>query len=140
MPFKKIMGQNFRVFVNGKAVDEATNCSVTISGNMEDASTKDSENGFSEEQMTSKSWQVQVESVDASVEKLKTVLRMIRYSESVSVGFDETTTEKGQKNQKAANASFSRAGYALLSDLTITANNRQTISVSEQYTGTGALS
>ena len=31
------MGQNFRAFVGGAAVTEATNCQVTIQGNVEDA-------------------------------------------------------------------------------------------------------
>lgn len=133
------MGQNFRVFVGGKAVDEATSCSVTISGNMEDVTTKDSENSFTEEQMTSKSWQAQVDSVDASVAKLKTLLRRIKDGNTLDVGFDQTSTAAGYNNQKAENALFSRSGKALLTDLSIQANNRQTISVSEQYTGTGAL-
>lgn len=139
MAFKKIMGQNFRVFVGNKAVNEAVSCSVTISGNMEDASTKDSENSFTEEQMTSKSWQVQVDSVDSSVEKIKTLLKRIKDGNPVSVGFDQTTKEAGTYNRKAANAKFARSGQAIMTDLSIQANNRTTISVSEQYLGTGAL-
>lgn len=136
---KKIMGQNFRVFVEGEAVPEATNCSVTISGNMEENTTKDSENSFTQEQMTSKSWQVQVDSVDATVQKLKKLLKRIKAGESLNVGFDQTTNTPGTKNRNAANANFARSGYALLTDLSIQANNRQTITVSEQYLGTGKL-
>lgn len=139
MALKKIMGQNFRVFVGGKVVEEETSSSVEINGNFEDSSTKNSENSFSEEQMTSKSWNAQVESVDASVAKLKTLLRIAKEGTPLDVGFDQTSTETGYNNQKAENAQFARSGKALLTDLSIQANNRQTISVSEQYTGTGAL-
>ena len=139
MALKKIMGQNFRAFVGGSVVTEATSCSVTISGNMEDASTKDSEHNFSQEQMVSKSWQVQVDSVEATAERLKTLLSRIKASADIAVSFDQTDTAAGTKNSKPMNAAFSRSGRAFLTDLSIQATNRTTISVSEQYTGNGAL-
>ena len=139
MALKKIMGQNFRVFVDGKAVDEAISCSVSISGNMEDNTTKDSENSFTQEQMTSKSWQVQVDHVDSDVNTLRRLLRTIINSGNLTVGFDQTTGTKGTKNQTAANAGFARSGKALMTDISIQANNRQTISTSCQYTGNGPL-
>ena len=58
MALTKLMGQNFRAFVGGtaaaNAVVEETNCSVQIQGNMEDASTKDTENAWTTESMSSK--------------------------------------------------------------------------------------
>lgn len=136
MALKKIMGQNFRVFVDGLAVEEETNCSVSINGNMEDSSTKNSENNFSEEQMTSKSWQVQVDHVDSDEGTLRRLLRLAKSLTDAQVSFDHTT---GPNNKTAANAGFSRSGKALLTDLSIQANNRQTISISCQYTGNGPL-
>lgn len=135
----KINGQNFRTFVGGAAVPEAVSCSVTIQGAMEDATTKDSENKFTQEQMVGKSWQVQVDSVDASVAKLKTLLNRIKAGEPVSVGFDQTSEASGGQNRSAMNAPFARSGQALLADISISASNRSTINVSEQYIGTGAL-
>ena len=48
MALVKLLGQNFRAFVGGLAaayaVVEETNMSAQISGNMEDATTKDTEN------------------------------------------------------------------------------------------------
>ena len=41
----KIKGQNFRFLQNG-AIPEATNCSITMQGNTEDTSTKDTEGMF----------------------------------------------------------------------------------------------
>lgn len=139
MALKKIMGQNFRVFAGGAAVDEAMSCSVSISGNMEENTTKDSENSFTQEQMTSKSWQVKVDHVNSEANTLRGLLRMIANGTNATVGFDQTTDAKGTKNQTAANAGFARSGKALLTDLTIQANNRQTISVSCQYNGNGPL-
>lgn len=140
MALSKIKGQNFRVFVDDDAVPEAVNCSVQITGNMEDNSTKDTESDYTSEQMVSKSWQVQVDSYDADAASLKALFTAFNAGQAISVGFDQTETTAGTYNREAANADFARSGQALLTDLSIQANNRATISVSTTYQGTGALS
>lgn len=140
MSLTKIKGQNFRVFEEQSAVVEAQSCQVTITGNMEDATTKDSEGGFMQEQMTEKSWQVQVDHVDASAARIKALLTRMKAMANVAVGFDQTTTTAGTQNRTKANAPFARQGNALLTDLSIQANDRTTITITEQYTGNGALS
>jgi predicted secreted protein len=136
MALTKIMGQNFRVFVGGSAVPEATNCQVTIQGNLEDATTKDSTGGWNEEQMTSKQWSVQVDDVDASLATLRALITRFNSDSKTSVGWDQTA---GAQNREAQTASFARSGQAILNDLSINANNRTTIQVSCQYQGSGAL-
>lgn len=138
MAVKKIMGQNFRAFVGSTpaAVPEATNCQVTISGNMEDSSTKDSENSWTEEQMVSKQWSVSVDDVDASLASLRALITRFNSDDKVTVGWDQTD---GAQNRVAQNADFARSGSAILNDLSISANNRTTISVTCQYQGSGAL-
>lgn len=139
MAVKKIMGQNFRAFVGSTpaAVPEATNCQVTISGNMEDSSTKDSENSWTEEQMVSKQWSVSVDDVDASLASLRALITRFNSDDKVTVGWDQTD---GAQNRVAQNADFARSGSAIMNDLSISANNRTTISVTCQYQGSGALS
>ena len=139
MAVKKIMGQNFRAFVGSTpaAVPEATNCQVTISGNMEDSSTKDSENSWTEEQMVSKQWSVSVDDVDASLASLRALITRFNSDDKATVGWDQTD---GAQNRVAQNAGFARSGSAILNDLSISANNRTTISVTCQYQGSGALS
>ena len=137
MAVKKLMGQNFRAFVGGSAVPEATNCQVTISGNMEDSSTKDSVSGWTEEQMVSKQWSVSVDDVDASLATLRALITRFNSDSKVSVGWDETG---GEQNRVAQTAAFARSGQANLTDLSIQANNRSNISVTCQYQGSGALS
>lgn len=136
MALTKIMGQNFRVFVAGAAVPEATNCSITLQGNMDDASTKDSTGGWSEEEMTSKQWSVQVDNVDASLASLRALITRFNSDSKTTVGWDQTA---GAQNREAQNADFARSGQAILNDLTIQADNRTTIQVSCQYQGSGAL-
>jgi hypothetical protein len=43
-----IKGQNLRVLIGGKCVAFATSCTVHVSLNLEDSSTKDSTNNFTE--------------------------------------------------------------------------------------------
>ena len=139
MALQKIKGQNFRVFVNSAAVAGATNCSIQLNGNMEDNSTKDTESDYTSESMTSKSWQAQVDSYDATVASIKALLTRFNAGTAVSVGFDQTETTAGTQNRTAANADFARSGQALLTDLSIQANNRATVTISTTYQGTGAL-
>ena len=130
------MGQNFRAFVGGAAVTEATNCQVTIQGNVEDGSTKDSVSGYNEETMTSKQWSVQVDNVDASLANLRALISRFNSDAKTTVGWDQTS---GAQNRVAQHAAFARSGSAILNDLSIQAGNRQTIQVSCQYQGSGAL-
>lgn len=140
----KIKGQNLRLFVGGNAaanaVPEETNVSVTITGNTEDNSTKDSEGMFTQETVVSKSWQAQADSYDAEPDSLKNLVNTFKAAQPVQVGFDQTTGAANSKNRVPANASFKRSGQALMNDLTFTFNDRATVSVAMQFQGTGPLS
>ena len=103
MALQKIKGQNFRVFVGSAAVNEAVNCSIQLNGNMEDNSTKDTESDYSAESMTSKSWQVQVDSYDATAASIKALLTRFNAGAAVTVGFDQTEATPGSENRTAAN-------------------------------------
>lgn len=135
----KLMGQNFRAFAGSTpaAVAEATNCQVTISGNMEESSTKDSESSWTEEQMVSKQWSVSVDDVDATLASLRALITQFNSDTKITVGWDQTA---GEQNRVAQNADFARSGSAILNDLSIQANNRSTILTTCQYLGSGALS
>ena len=146
MAVKRLKGQNFRAFLSPddpgdmSPFAEETNLQVTISGNMEDATTKDSEGGWAQEQMTSKQWSMQVDHVDASVDSLRALINIFNATEASAVGWDETTTTAGEENRTPANNAIARSGWAWLNDLTIVANNRQTIKTTAQFQGSGALS
>ena len=144
MAIRRLKGQNFRAFSgatssNMSAVPEETNVSVTISGNMEDSTTKDTEGGWTEEQMVSKQWSVQVDHVDASVASLRALLNMFISDSKQYVGWDQTTTTAGEQNRTPARNEIARSGQAILSDVSIQANNRQTIQTTVQFQGSGAL-
>lgn len=137
MALTKLKGQNFRVFVGGAAVAEATSCQVSISGNMEDARTKDTEGSYNSEQMVSRGWTAQVDSLQATAAELKALITQFNSDSTVTVGWDQTA---GSQNRVAQNASFARSGSAHLVNLTLNAPNRANVTVSAQYQGNGALS
>lgn len=139
MSLTKLKGQNFRVFVGDDAIPEASSCQVSITGNMEDAKTKDSEGSFGMEQMTSRSWSVQVDSYESKADQLLALLNQFVSDDKVNVGWDETQTTPGSMNRTPNNAAFARSGKAIITDFTIQANNRTNILVSRQYMGSGAL-
>lgn len=139
MALNKLKGQNFRAFVGGNAVPEASSCQVSITGNMEDARSKDSEGSFGQEQMSSRSWSVQVDSYEATAASLIAVIQQFVSDEKVTVGWDETKILAGSQNRTPNNAAFARSGQAILNDFTIQANNRTNIQVTRQYMGAGAL-
>ena len=130
------MGQNFRVFVGSAAVPEATSCQITLQGNAESMSTKDVVGSYAVDQVTSKQWNVQVDSVDASLANLRALITRFNSDSKVTVGWDQTA---GAQNRVAQNAAFARSGQAILNDLSISAQNRATITISCQYQGSGAL-
>ena len=106
---------------------------------MEDSTTKDTEGGWTEEQMVSKQWSVQVDHVDASVASLRALLNMFISDSKQYVGWDQTTTTAGAQNRTPAGNEIARSGQAILSDVSIQANNRQTIQTTVQFQGSGAL-
>lgn len=133
----KIKGQNFRLLVSGAAVPEATNCSITLTGNTDDSSTKDADGFFTQETVVSSSWQAQVDTYDAEPSSMQALVNVFIAAQPVPVGWDQTA---GAQNRVAQSANFARSGNALLTDITMQFNDRATCSVSSQYQGTGPLS
>lgn len=132
----KIKGQNFRILQNSAAIPDATNCSITLTGNTEDTSTKDTTGMYSESTVVSKSWSAQVDTYQSEVSQLQAVITTFNAAEPVTVGWDQTA---GEKNRVAQNAPFSRTGEALLNDFTMTFNDRETVALSLQFQGTGPV-
>lgn len=113
----------------------ATNCTITLTGNTEDASTKDDVGMASKPTITSKSWSVQVDSL--SVADAAAMLTAIKSLTPFTLYWDETSTVD---NQSAEGADFSRTGSAFLNDVTFNFNDRENSQKSLQFTGTGAIS
>ena len=133
-----LKGQNIRVLLQEgtkyKVVGKSTNCTVTLTGNSDDSSTKDDTGMASKPEITSKSWSVQVESLD--VTDTAAVLNAIKNLTPFTLIWDETATADNQTAQAAA---YSRKGKAYLNDVTFSWNDRENSTKQLQFTGSGAL-
>ena len=135
-----LKGQNFRICTYDttaakyKVVGMATNCTVTLTNNTDDATTKDDTGMASKPVTISKGWQVQVESLN--VADAAAMLTAIKSMAPFTLMWDETSTTDNQSREKAT---FARKGSAYLNDATFNFNDRENSTKSLQFTGTGAL-
>ena len=129
-----LKGQNFRIFSGDSVIGMATNCTVTLTGNSEDATHKDIVGIASLPTIVSKRWQVSVESLD--VTDTAAMLTAIKNMTPFTLRWDETSTTD---NQTGLGAAFARTGQAYLNDATFTWNDRANSTKSLQFTGTGPL-
>ena len=135
-----LKGQNLRILTfdstasKFKCVGMATNCTVTLTNNTEDASTKDDVGMAAKPTMTSQGWGVSVESLDVS--DAAAMLTAIKSLTPFTLMWDETSTTD---NQTGEQATFARKGQAYLNDATFNFNDRENATKSLQFTGSGAL-
>ena len=135
-----LKGQNFRIlFENGgnnlQCIGMSTNCSVTLTGNSENSEHKDIVGNFALPGIVSKSWQVQVDSLD--VTDTAAMLTAIKSGKKFRLRWDKTSTDD---NQSPQDADYAYNGEAFLTDATFQFDNRTNSTKSLQFSGTGALS
>ena len=135
-----LKGQNFRILTYDttaskfRCVGMATNCTVNLTANTDDASTKDDIGGAQKPTVTSKGWQVSVESL--SVADIAAILTAVKSYQKFTLLWDEVGTTDNQTPQEA---DFARTGSAYLNDVTFNFNDRENASKSLQFTGVGQL-
>lgn len=135
-----LKGQNFRILTLNASdnkfycVGMATNCTVTLTNNADDASTKDDVGMASKPTVTSKSWSVQVESLN--VTDTAAMLTAIKSMQPFTLMWNETDTSD---NQTTTDPSYARSGKAYLNDGTFTFNDRENSTKSLQFQGSGPL-
>jgi hypothetical protein len=137
-----IKGQNLRVMVGGKCIAMATSCQFHVSAQLEDSSTKDSVGDFQEQEVTGLSWDAQTDSLvtlednGTNGELPQDLLSLMINKTKVTLTFDQTA---GTNNRVAQNSVIKKSGWAYISDVSISAQNRQNSQLSVQFTGTGPL-
>ena len=138
-----IKGQNLRVMVGGKCIAMATSCTFHVSASLEDSSTKDSTGDWQEQEVVGLSWDAQTDSLitltdnGTNGELPQDLLGLIINKTLVTLTFDTTS---GNNNRTAQNSAIKKSGQAYVTDVQITAANRQNSTLTVQFTGTGALS
>ena len=136
-----IKGQNLRITLGGKFIAFATSCTVHVSTDLEESSTKDSTNNFREQQPTGISWDISVDALysvdtDDSGKNAVDALDIILAQEKVGVTFEQTS---GEKNRQTTSGNVKYTGNAWVNDVSINATNRQNASYSLQAQGDGPL-
>ena len=138
-----IKGQNLRVMVGGKCIAMATSCTFHVSASLEDSSTKDSTGDWQEQEVVGLSWDAQTDSLitltdnGTNGELPQDLLGLIINKTLVTLTFDTTS---GTNNRTAQNSAIKKSGQAYVTDVQISAANRQNSTLTVQFTGTGALS
>ena len=131
------------MMVGGKCIAMATSCQFHISAELQDSSTKDSVGDFQEQEVTGLSWDAQTDSLvtlednDSNGELPQDIFSLIINKTKVQLTFDQTA---GANNRVGQDSAIKKTGYAYVSDVQITAQNRQNSTITVQFQGTGALS
>lgn len=135
-----LKGQNFRILTYDttaskyKCVGMATSCTITMTNNTDQANTKDDVGLATKPVTTSKSWKVQVESLDVS--DVGAMLTDIKAQTKFKLLWDETSTTNNQTIEEASEARF---GDAYLSDATFQFDDRTNSQKNLTFTGTGPI-
>lgn len=135
-----LKGQNLRVAIqdsgsNWKCVAMATSCTINLTANTDEASTKDDTGMASKPEVTSRTGQVSVESL--SVADVATLLTAIKSQTEFILYWDETEPGSDQNNE-AESAAFARAAKAILNDATFSFEDRANATKSLQFQLTSA--
>lgn len=130
-----LKGQNLRVFMEGKALAAAMQCELNIRLNVSPFSTKDTESDFADQDPTSIEWSVKAKALvftsrapmpDAITQD--NVMNLV--GETVRI---ELATASGSQNREAQWVML--AGYAIISDIQLTAQNQQHSEYDVTFTG-----
>lgn len=136
----RLKGTNFRILIfdstaeKFKCIGMSQSCTVNITANTDDASTKDDVGGAAKPEVTSNAWSVSVDSLN--VVDAGAMLTAMKSMTPFTLMWDETSTTD---NQSIESAEYARKGTAYLNDLTLNFNDRENSAKSLQFTGSGAL-
>lgn len=138
-----IKGQNLRIFVgtslsNLKCVAAAQQCQVHIAAVVGDASDKDSDSDWVQQEITGIQWDVTVEALiktDADSGAVKP--ENLTIGQTYKLRFNQTN---GSKNRSALTNRLQLTGDAILSDLQFVGGNRQVATYTAKFIGDGDLS
>ena len=117
-----------------QCIGMATNCTVTLTNNTEDASHKDIVGMAALPTTVSQSWSVQVDSLDVS--DTGAMLTAMKSLTPFTLLWDETSTVDNQEGEGAA---YCRQGEAYLNDATFQFDDRTNSTKNLQFIGTSAL-
>lgn len=136
-----IKGQNFRVFLNDKCVAASQSCTIEISSDVEESSTKDSTGGAHENEVTGYGYTVSANGLlnvdaDATGNTSIDILKLQLAGKAVEW---KATLTGGAKNRVAQTGATVLSGSLVVNSNSFTAENKQNSTAQFQATGTGPL-
>ena len=136
-----IKGQNLRIKLGTKYVAFATSCTVHVSAQLEESSTKDSPNGWPQQEITGMNWDISVDALysvdtDATGVNGSEALDLILAQQKIAVEF---TQAAGEKNRVPGQGAIVYSGNAWVNDVSVNAPNRQNTTYTLQAAGDGEL-
>lgn len=142
MAATKIKGQNLRIFYsttsNGTptCIAASLSCQISINNSTEESSTKDTTGDWGRNSITTRAWQVSVDTIDTTIATLRQFLSAMASKTLFYLSWDQTA---GTQNRVAQNSVFACSGTAYLVDFNLTTPNRQNCQLSLQFQGTGPI-
>lgn len=128
--------------VGGKCVAMATSCMFHIAAQTQDSSTKDDTGDWAVNEVVGLAWDAQTDSLVTLVDNgsngelpADLFTAMINKTQ-VTLVFDKT---EGNNNRTGTNSSIKKTGTAYISDISVTAANRQNSTITVKFIGSGAL-
>lgn len=135
-------GQNFRLKINGMAINAATTMNYETTVYMEDTSSKDTTGNWKEVTPRMKKWQGSCDSLMLIEQPIGAVglvqlLGMVVTGTPLECSFMETAGAQNRVN--ASSKTLARSGQLIINDLTVTFENGQTPKISFKFLGYGPL-
>ena len=144
-----IKGENLRVLVGDdtdhlSCIAASTSCSMHCALQVEEDTTKDTDNDWIERVPVGLNWDVQVDALivsDDDEEYLPDAhaIDQLQVGRTYTLRFSRTLGAAGEQNRDAVSDAIQFTGTAILSDLNITSQNAEIATATAQFTGTGEL-
>ena len=137
-----IYGQNFRILEETanpnkyQCIGMATNCTITRQNDTDESSTKDDTGKASKPEVVSKSWSVQVESLNMA--DVGAIMTKMKNGTKFKLLWDEVQTSDNQTPVSSSPVNIG-TGEAYLTDATFQFDDRTNAAKSLQFTGNGAI-
>lgn len=141
-----IKGQNLRVMAGDNArqcgcLAAATTCTAHVAAVVGESSTKDTEGDWVVNEVTAIQWDVSAEALIIEPVDYDNALHLedLEIGKRYWVYFTQTATTAGTQNRTKVNNALQMGGWAILTDLNITAGDRQDSVYQAKFIGTGDL-
>ena len=145
-----IKGENLRVMVGDdlehlQCIAAATNCVLHCALQVEESTTKDTEDDWIVNEPVALNWDMQVESLvisddDEEYRPGAKNIDQMQVGRVYQLRFTRTAGASGEKNRDAVADVIQMTGSAILNDLNITSQNAEVTTAAVQFTGSGDLS